>query len=128
MWRELGEEPPTWTLHDLRRTLSTGLQKLCFSVEVREACLNHLSGTRAGVAGVYGRYDFSAEMRQTASGYAAAAPPSTVMNSRRSLPMRPVLPTERIAQLSYDTRLLRCGISVRPMSAAGPIASSAIPR
>jgi hypothetical protein len=34
-------------------------------------------------------------------------------------PMPPVLPTERIAHLSFGRRLLRCGISIRPMSAQG---------
>jgi hypothetical protein len=33
--------------------------------------------------------------------------------------MPPVLPTERIAHLSCGRRLLRCGISVRPMSQLG---------
>src|SRR5262249_44467834 len=34
-------------------------------------------------------------------------------------PMPPVLPTERIAHLCYGRRLLRCGISIRPMSGLG---------
>jgi len=33
--------------------------------------------------------------------------------------MSPVLPAERIAYLSYGRSLLRCGISVRPMSQMG---------
>ena len=36
-------------------------------------------------------------------------------------PMSPVLPAERIAYLSYGRSLLRCGISVRPMSQMGRI-------
>jgi integrase len=50
-----------WTLHDLRRTFSTGLQRLGVSLEVIEECLNHKSGTRSGVAGVYARYRYLAE-------------------------------------------------------------------
>jgi integrase len=61
--RKLGGEIERWTLHDCRRTFATGLQRLGFPVEVAEACLNHLSGTRAGVAGIYGRHDYSAEKR-----------------------------------------------------------------
>jgi hypothetical protein len=34
-------------------------------------------------------------------------------------PVSPVLPTERIAHLSYGRRLLRCGISIRSMSVQG---------
>ena len=37
----------------------------------------------------------------------------------RFKPDASVLPTERIAHLSYDRRLLRCGISIRPMSQMG---------
>jgi hypothetical protein len=38
-----------WWLHDLRRTLAAGLQRLGVRLEVTEAVLNHLSGSRAGV-------------------------------------------------------------------------------
>ena len=36
-----------WALHDLRRTMATGLQKLGVRLEVTEAVLNHLSGALA---------------------------------------------------------------------------------
>ena len=36
-----------WRLHDLRRTAATGLQKLGVRLEVTEAILNHVSGSRA---------------------------------------------------------------------------------
>ena len=34
-----------WRLHDPRRTMATGLQKLGVRLEVTEAILNHVSGT-----------------------------------------------------------------------------------
>ena len=40
-----------WRLHDLRRTLATGLQRLGVRLEVTEAVLNHVSGSRAGIVG-----------------------------------------------------------------------------
>ena len=52
---------PPWRLHDLRRTLATGLQRLGVRFEVTEAVLNHISGSKSGVAGVYQRYDWAAE-------------------------------------------------------------------
>ena len=52
---------PPWRLHDLRRTLATGLQRLGVRFEVTEAVLNHVSGSKSGVAGVYQRYDWAAE-------------------------------------------------------------------
>jgi integrase len=52
-----------WRLHDLRRTAATGLQKLGVRLEVTEAVLNHVSGSRAGIIGVYQRHDWANEKR-----------------------------------------------------------------
>jgi integrase len=54
----------SWRLHDIRRTVATGLQSLGVRFEVTEAILNHLSGARGGIAGVYQRYDWKVEKRQ----------------------------------------------------------------
>ena len=53
-----------WTLHDLRRTHATNLQRLGIKLEVIEALLNHVSGSRAGIVGVYQRHRYEAEMRE----------------------------------------------------------------
>lgn len=59
-----------WTLHDLRRTYVTILQRLKVPFEVREALVNHVSGeTRAGVAGVYNRYSYWNEMVEAVQAY-----------------------------------------------------------
>jgi integrase len=58
--RILGDDVTT---HDLRRSVATGLQRLGVRLEVTEAVLNHVSGTRAGVVGIYQRHDWSAEKR-----------------------------------------------------------------
>ena len=52
-----GEIPTmAWTLHDLRRTVSTWLSENGTEPHVVEAVLNHVSGkAKAGVAGVYNR-------------------------------------------------------------------------
>lgn len=55
------EAAPPWTIHDIRRTVATGLQKLGVSLQVIEAVLGHVSGSRAGVVGVYQRHSFDAE-------------------------------------------------------------------
>lgn len=52
-----------WRLHDLRRTGTTNLQALGIPVEVTEAVLNHISGTRGGIAGVYNLYRYDPEKR-----------------------------------------------------------------
>jgi integrase len=50
-----------WVLHDLRRTFSTGLNSIGIAPEVVEAALNHVSGTKADVAGVYNQYAYLPE-------------------------------------------------------------------
>jgi integrase len=52
-----------WTLHDIRRTVASGLQRLGVRLEVTEAVLNHRSGSMAGIVSVYQRHDYAAEKR-----------------------------------------------------------------
>lgn len=66
-----GEAIAQWRLHDLRRTLATGLQRLGVRFEVTEAVLNHLSGSKSGIAGVYQRHDWAAEKRAALDAWAA---------------------------------------------------------
>jgi len=53
-----------WCYHDLRRTFATGMQRLGVRFEVTEALLNHISGSRGGVAGIYQRHDWKDEKRE----------------------------------------------------------------
>jgi integrase len=53
-----------WRIHDLRRTTATGLQREGVRFEVTEAVLNHVSGARGGIAGVYQRHDWADEKRE----------------------------------------------------------------
>lgn len=50
-----------WTLHDLRRTLSTRMHELGVAPHIVEAVLNHQSGHKAGVAGVYNHARYTRE-------------------------------------------------------------------
>jgi integrase len=60
-----------WSIHDLRRTVATGLQRLGVRLEVTEAVLNHISGSRGGIAGVYQRHDWANEKRAALDAWAA---------------------------------------------------------
>jgi integrase len=60
-----------WRVHDLRRTFATGLQRLGVRLEVTEAILNHVSGSRGGVAGIYQRHDWATEKQQALDAWAA---------------------------------------------------------
>jgi integrase len=46
---------PAWRLHDLRRTAATGMAEIGIAPHIIEAVLNHISGAKAGVAGIYNR-------------------------------------------------------------------------
>ena len=52
-----------WRLHDLRRTVATGMAELGISPHIVEAVLNHVSGAKAGVAGTYNRAVYAAEKK-----------------------------------------------------------------
>ena len=52
-----------WRIHDLRRTVATGMQKLGVTLQVVEAVLGHTSGSRGGIVGVYQRHDYADEKR-----------------------------------------------------------------
>jgi integrase len=53
-----------WRLHDLRRTVASGMARLGVNLPVIEKCLNHQSGSFAGIAGVYQRHSFAAEKQK----------------------------------------------------------------
>jgi integrase len=52
-----------WRLHDLRRTVASGMARLGVNLPVIEKVLNHASGSFAGIVGVYQRHDFAEEKR-----------------------------------------------------------------
>ena len=54
---------PPWVLHDLRRTVAGGMARLGIGLPVIEKVLNHVSGSFAGIVGVYQRYEFADEKR-----------------------------------------------------------------
>jgi integrase len=53
-----------WRLHDVRRTVATRMAELGVQPHVIEAVLNHVSGHKAGVAGVYNRSSYATEKRE----------------------------------------------------------------
>lgn len=56
-------EIPDWTLHDIRRTVAAGMQRIGVKMEVTEKVLNHKSGSFRGIAGIYQVHDYADEKR-----------------------------------------------------------------
>jgi integrase len=52
-----------WVLHDIRRTVATRMADLGVSPHVIEQVLNHISGHKAGPAGIYNRSTYEREVR-----------------------------------------------------------------
>jgi integrase len=53
-----------WTVHDLRRTVATRMAELGVQPHIVEAVLNHVSGHKGGVAGIYNRATYDREKRE----------------------------------------------------------------
>lgn len=79
-----GKQAPTlpWRLHDLRRTVATRMADLGVLPHVVEAVLNHVSGHKAGVAGVYNRASYAAEKRAALDLWGAHV--ATLVEEKRS--------------------------------------------
>jgi integrase len=52
-----------WTLRDIRRSVATGMADLGIAPHIIEQILNHQSGHKAGVAGIYNRSTYDREVR-----------------------------------------------------------------
>jgi len=88
MVKELGPVE-RFTLHDLRRTMATGLQRLGVRLEVTEAVLNHVSGSRGGLVGVYQRHQFQDEKRHALDAWAAEVERIVTATDRFHLEVQP---------------------------------------
>lgn len=60
----LGADLEPWRLHDIRRTVASGMARLGIGIAVIEKILNHTSGTFGGIVGVYQRHEFADEKRR----------------------------------------------------------------
>jgi integrase len=62
--RKLGAAVAAWNIHDLRRSVATGMaEHIGIQPHVIEALLNHVSGHKAGVAGIYNRASYAREVK-----------------------------------------------------------------
>jgi integrase len=78
-----------WRLHDLRRTVATVMaDKLGVLPHLIEAVLNHVSGHKAGVAGVYNRAGYEREVRAALLVWAAHVRTVVEGGARKVVPLR----------------------------------------
>jgi integrase len=81
-----------WTHHDLRRTVATRLAEsppdgLGVKPHVVEAMLNHISGHKAGVAGIYNRASYQPEVKTALAMWADYLHANIAGSERKIIPM-----------------------------------------
>jgi integrase len=78
-----------WKIHDLRRTVATHMaQHLGIAPHVIEAILNHVSGHKAGVAGIYNRATYPKERREALNLWAERVMALVESRAAAVVPMR----------------------------------------
>jgi len=53
-----------WRIHDIRRSVATGMAELGVLPHVIEAALNHVTGSRSAISRIYNRAPYADEMRE----------------------------------------------------------------
>jgi integrase len=79
---------PPWRLHDLRRTAATGMAEIGIAPHIVEACLNHISGSKSGVAGTYNRAVYGPEKKVALERWASHVAGLVTGASANVVPMR----------------------------------------
>ena len=59
-----GKPIAAWRIHDIRRTVATGMAEIGVAPHIIEAILNHRGGHKAGVAGIYNRATYEIEIKR----------------------------------------------------------------
>jgi integrase len=76
-----------WTLHDLRRTAATQMAELGVLPHVIEQAINHVSGHKAGVAGIYNRSKLTDAVRKGLQKWADHLDQINIPTMERSPPL-----------------------------------------
>jgi integrase len=85
--RAMGD-PPAWRIHDLRRCAVTGMAESGIAPHVIELVVNHVSGARAGVAGIYNKSELLPERRVALERWAAHVAGLVAGKSADVVPLR----------------------------------------
>jgi integrase len=81
-----------WTVHDLRRSAATGMADIGIQPHIIEAVLDHVSGHKAGVAGIYNRSNYEREVRTALIAWADHIREITTGVAPTVIPMRREIP------------------------------------
>ena len=91
-----------WRVHDLRRTVVSGMARLGVPPHVADKILNHQAGTISGVAAVYQRHDFLAERKEALDRWGAHVE-QIVHKLRSAKIVRPSIEAESKSNIANST-------------------------
>jgi integrase len=83
-----GQPLAPWTLHDLRRSMATHAAELGVQPHIVEAILNHVSGHKRGVAGIYNRARYDREIASALALWAEHVSAVVEGRDRKVVPLR----------------------------------------
>jgi integrase len=75
-----------WRVHDIRRSVATGMADLGIQPHVIEAVLNHVGGHKAGVAGLYNKATYKREMKTALAMWSDHIASITTGSARKVVP------------------------------------------
>ena len=58
------KDPENWRVHDFRRTIATGLQRLGFRPDIADQVIGHVGSTRSGAGAHYLHHGYEAERKE----------------------------------------------------------------
>jgi integrase len=83
-----GKPLPHWTHHDLRRSTATHMAEIGVLPHIVEAVLNHVSGHKGGIAGVYNRATYQKDVRDALVRWADRLMATVEGRKSKILPLR----------------------------------------
>jgi integrase len=86
--KRLGKTVAAWRLHDIRRSVATGMIDLGVEPHHVEAVLNHYGGHRAGVAGIYNRATYAPQIKTALALWSDHVRALVEGGERKVLPLR----------------------------------------
>ncbi len=83
-----GKSLAPWRIHDIRRSVATGMAEIGIQPHIIEAVLNHRGGHKAGVAGIYNRATYEREIKSALALWADHLRSVVQGGERKIVPLR----------------------------------------
>ncbi|MEG3177121.1 tyrosine-type recombinase/integrase [Sphingomonas sp. RB3P16] len=93
-WRQTNDkEPENWCVHDFRRTIATGLQRLGFRPDIADQVIGHVGSTRKGAGAHYLHHRYDDERKEALNTWSDHMTKICAIARMPNMPPRTPLPT-----------------------------------